>query len=902
MPVEPASFAGCPEDWPGLVDEAERRGYLELSNGRVVYKCGRTHDEAWNDPEEKVRAGIYSWLILEKEYPAEAIEVEVRVPRRTPSDYADIVVYTDHSRSTPYLVVEAKRVGTPEGGFRQAIEQAFGNANSLRDTTLALTDRGERSALHQVADYPHTERHENLLGTRDDLPKTYGSISQFALLAGDPEHDIQPESHARTENLVRRAHALIWAGGKRDPLDAFDEWCKLLFAKVYDERHTANGQLRRFQVGRHEQDVACANRLRNLYADAQVEDPSIFTEGLRLPDDKIAQVVRTIERVAFTQMDVDSLGRAFEGFFGAIFRGELGQYFTRRELCRFVCALLEPTDRDRILDPTAGSGGFLLESLIQVWHYIEHAYVGQPDQERRKYDFAHNNLFGIEIHPILGRICQTNLILHKDGHTNIEVDRSCLDTSFRNSILANTDMRFSLIVGNPPFGDTVEEGDRDHLGSNHLSRFELPGSNKVSSEIIILERSIKWLRPGTGRLGMVVPDGMLNNSGEGSRCPSFRRFLFRHAKVLAIVSLPDYAFRKSGAQNKTSLLFIRRFSHEEQRQIEAGIADHLRGTNDADRALTAALDANDYQVFLAEADHIGFNPVGASTETNELYQDNGLHIQAPEDTILGQYRLFTRNPDVYDGLTSPACMRLPASRLFQNHRTHRIDPKYHLFKHFEERRPPEGIEVHRLGDLLIRRREAVVPNDQPDDVEFLTITLTQEGRLEPREAGKGNNPPDWHGAYFPEGQTWYTVREGDILISRIDLWRGCIGVVSDSFDGGVVTNEFPAYYVRPGYVDVVDARYLQLLLRTSYFQRAIRAITTGHSNRRRTQEGDFNALRVPLPPKETQERIVAAIRELETNIRTNRKELANKLAALDEIMMSHITPETLEQILGEPGE
>ena len=118
----------------------------------------------------------------------------------------------------------------------------------------------------------------------------------------------------------------------------------------------------------------------------------------------------------------------------------------------------------------------------------------------------------------------------------------------------------------------------------------------------------------------------------------------------------------------------------------------------------------------------------------------------------------------------------------------------------------------------------------------------------------------------------------------------------------MVTNEFPAYYVRPGYVDVVDARYLQLLLRTSYFQRAIRAITTGHSNRRRTQEGDFNALRVPLPPKETQERIVAVIRELETNIRTNRKELANKLAALDEIMMSHITPETLEQILGEPGE
>lgn len=601
-------------------------------------------------------------------------------------------------------------------------------------------------------------------------------------------------------------------------------------------------------------------------------------------------------------MDIDSLGMAFESFFGAIFRGGLGQYFTRRELCRFVCAVLGPTDRDRILDPTAGSGGFLLESLIQVWRHIEEAYVGQPDHERRKYDFAHNNLFGIEIHPVLGRICQTNLMLHKDGHTNIEADRSCLDTSFRNPLLADADTRFSLIVGNPPFGDSVEEGDRDHLGANHLSAFELPASTKVSSEIVVLERSIKWLRPGKGRLGMVVPDGMLNNSGEPSRCPAFRRFLFRHAKVLAIVSLPDFAFRKSGAQNKTSLLFLRRFSEEEQRRMQASITDHLRtvraptSTKSQDEALAAALEVNDYQVFLAEADHIGYNPAGASTRENDLYQSDGLDLQAPASTILGQYRLFRRNPDLYHGRTAPACMQLKASTLFRSHRTRRIDPKYHLFKHFEERYTPDGLEGYRLGELLVQRREEVVPNDQPD-VEFLTITLTQEGSFKPREAGKGNNPPDWHGAYFKESQKWNIVRAGDVLISRIDLWKGCIGVVPEAYDGGVVTNEFPAYYVDPAYQDVVDARYLQLLLRTSYFRRAIRAITTGHSNRRRTQSRDFDALRVPLPSKETQERIVAAIRVLEDRLRTHREELAHKLAALDKIMMSQITPGIVEQLL-----
>ena len=86
--------SGLPTDWEALIKEAERRGYLEFHNDRVRYKCAQTHDEAWNEPEEYVRAGVYSWLIIEREYPPGAIKVEVLVPRRTPSDYANIVVYT----------------------------------------------------------------------------------------------------------------------------------------------------------------------------------------------------------------------------------------------------------------------------------------------------------------------------------------------------------------------------------------------------------------------------------------------------------------------------------------------------------------------------------------------------------------------------------------------------------------------------------------------------------------------------------------------------------------------------------------------------------------------------------------------------------------------------------------
>ena len=293
----------------------------------------------------------------------------------------------------------------------------------------------------------------------------------YSLVAGDRDRDIRPRTAAEVETLVRRVHGFIWAGGKRDPFSAFEEWCKMLFAKIYDERHTETGAPRRFQVGRGESDSSVANRIRRLYSEARTKDESIFTSEILLPDNKIAQVVHAIQDVAVAQTDVDTLGAAFEGFFGSVFRGELGQYFTRREICRFVCALLEPTERDKVLDPTCGSGGFLLETLIQVWRYIDDAFVGQPLGRQRKYDFAWQNLFGIEIHSTLGRICQTNLLIHKDGHTNVEVGRSCLDSAFDNKALDPDRPSFSVIVGNPPFGDKVKEGDPDQLGSNRLSAF-----------------------------------------------------------------------------------------------------------------------------------------------------------------------------------------------------------------------------------------------------------------------------------------------------------------------------------------------------------------------------------------------------------------------------------------------
>ncbi|HSH77331.1 MAG TPA: N-6 DNA methylase [Herpetosiphonaceae bacterium] len=893
-----------------LIRRAVERGYLSIrDSSRIIYYCKRQYEDNWRDPEERVRAAIFAWLILEREYPANRIDVEVTVPRRTPEDRADILIYEDDACRIPYLVVENKPRGVSAREATQAVEQAFGNANSLR-AKYALYDNCDESRFYDVANFGGMERQANFLGIREVLERDYGRPRTLRLIAGaEPGvSDIGPVSSRNLEMAVRRAHALIWAGGARDPMKAFEEWCKLLFAKIHDERWTPNDEPRRFQVGAGENEVSVGNRIRQLYADAQRQDPTIWPYPLELPDSKIREVVAAIQHIALLAMDIDALGAAFERFFSTIFRGGLGQYFTQRELVRFVVALLQPREQDIVLDPTAGSGGFLLEkTLIQVWHGIDRRYAGRRNLDRLKNDFALNHLFGIELHDIAGRVCQTNLLLHQDGHTNVEVRRSCLDSSFTNPEIRLG--RFSLVVGNPPFGDEVKEGDTDRLGTSRLADFELPTTDQIDSEIVILERSVKFLEPG-GRLGMVVPDGLLNNAGEPSRCPALRRFLLRTCRLLAIVSLPDFAFRKAGAQNKTSLLFCQRFNDDEQRAFSdtyhqeldrLGDADMLTAVQREDQALLHTLGMHDYQVFLGEADQIGYSPIGIPLEANDLYHMRD-HAPTPADetTLLGQYMRFRREPAAYTGADRPRCLAMRASELFAAHASRRMDPKYHLFKQREALATvPPGMHRYRLGDVLTRRVEVVVPADYPEE-EFVTLTLTQEGGLEQREAGKGINPIDWHGAYFKEGARWYRAHADDLIISRIDVWKGCVAIIPEEFEGAIVTQEFPLFRVRE---ELLRPYYLKLLLRTEYFQRAIRAITTGHSNRRRTQDTDFEDLDIFLPDPPVQDRIVGLVQERERALHTSRREFTRLLVEVEQCLMGQLSADALLQKegLGLPG-
>src|SRR5262249_40052792 len=148
---------------------------------------------------------------------------------------------------------------------------------------------------------------------------------------------------------------------------------------------------------------------------------------------------------------------------------------------------------------------------------------------------------------------------------------------------------FTILVGNPPFGTDIKEGETDQLGENSLANFKIAeGRQKIDSEQVILERSVQLLEPG-GRLGLVLPDGLLNNQGEPSNCPATRRLLARSGFIQAIVSLPDYAFRKSGAQNKTSILFFRKFTEAQRHAFERAFTSTTRPEKPESEAIVEAI-------------------------------------------------------------------------------------------------------------------------------------------------------------------------------------------------------------------------------------------------------------------------------------------------------------------------
>ena len=181
-----------------------------------------------------------------------------------------------------------------------------------------------------------------------------------------------------------------------------------------------------------------------------------------------------------------------------------------------------------------------------------------------------------------------NMIMHGDGHGGVHHHDGLLNV---NGVFEN---RFDVILTNPPFGARVEksllvtDADRfrnqekikyyiglygddyinamkqitDHIGTPVIDLFQA-GQLSGLTEVLFIERCIQLLKPG-GRLGIVLPEGVLNNTN----LQTVRELFEGMAKIVLITSIPQDVFMASGATVKPSLLFFKKFTIEERLQFD----------------------------------------------------------------------------------------------------------------------------------------------------------------------------------------------------------------------------------------------------------------------------------------------------------------------------------------------
>lgn len=127
-------------------------------------------------------------------------------------------------------------------------------------------------------------------------------------------------------------------------------------------------------------------RVLALYEEGRQKDKEVFRDNIRLTPEKIRTVVGYLESVNLGETDLDSKGRAFETFMGSFFRGNFGQYFTPREIVKFIVDVLPIEHDSKVLDTSCGSGGFLLYALNRVRNKATELYP-QYKTDTRQYKF-----------------------------------------------------------------------------------------------------------------------------------------------------------------------------------------------------------------------------------------------------------------------------------------------------------------------------------------------------------------------------------------------------------------------------------------------------------------------------------------------------------------------------------
>jgi type I restriction enzyme M protein len=602
---------------------------LIVPHGKIVdFIDGTFRNET---PEEYVRQEIEKSLVKEYEYPREEIAVENPIKLGSSKKRADLAIFPEgatRKQETIWTIIECKAADIPPNHKTEGIEQLKSYMAACASAEFGMWTNGqERFCFRKVVKGSQVTFAEIV-----DLPVKGRSLE-------DAERPTLATLKAAESDALlftfRRCHNYIAGNQGLQKPEAFWELLKLIFCKITDERAEelqfyATTQERQSMNGQ----LKAKTRLDKLFAEVREKYTNIFkpNEVIDLEPRVLAYIVSQLQSYSLLGSEIDVKGRAYEEIVGSNLRGDRGEFFTPRNICKMAIEMLDPGPKHVVLDPACGTGGFLIIAMNHVIKKIretERKKWKKPDgpTEKEQYelllriqDYATKNLIGIDLNPNLVKAAKMNMVMNNDGSGGLFQGNSLERPVTWSRDLRGRDLigKVDLLFTNPPFGSKIPIDDPaileqydlayvwDYNGATDSYAIRQPKALVKSQppEILFVERCVQFLKPGTGIMAIVLPDAILGAPG----LAYVREWVLQNTRVLASIDLHPDTFQP-GNSTQTSLLVVQRKSAKEI-DLE-----------------TAARKKLEYNVFLALANHVGHDKRGNRTYVRDAEGNEVLEVK-----------------------------------------------------------------------------------------------------------------------------------------------------------------------------------------------------------------------------------------------------------------------------------
>jgi len=552
---------------------------------------------------------------------------------------------------------------------------------------------------------------------------------------------------------------------------------------------------------------ADGNERRDAIASVFKETHNRMLSGYLLRD-----VVNELSKVNFNSSDdIHVLAHLYESMLREMrdAAGDSGEFYTPRPLIRFIVQQVDPRLGESVLDPAAGTGGFLVEAFEHI-----KAQVKSVEDRRR---LMEKTLFGVEKKPQPYLLGMMNLLLH-----GIERPQLRRDNTLRHPIQKIPESaKADVIVTNPPFGGAEEEAIQKNFPETMRT---------AETAQLFLQYIMRTLKPG-GRCGMVVPNGLLSERGV---CSRIKRDLLENFNLHTVVRLPEGVFEPY-TSIPTNLLFFEKTGAT--KEIWFYEVQPPEGRKKYTKTMPIRFEE------FADCQAWWGGPTRSGRKPGEYAWRVRVEELIGSEANNGIVNLDIRNPHQERNTESKSPTEV-VDQLLISHET--LVKRLMIVKQgarTTESRPQKSTLLERF---LSQRREFVLLDD-----------AISYRRLCVQLHGKGIVPRDTVYGVDVKTKKQQITRTNDLVVAEIDAKVGGFGICPPELSGGIVNTHYFTFEINK---EICRPMWLDLCIRAGVLERQVAA--RGSANYAAIRPQDVLELEIPLSEPDEQDRILTKMRDL----------------------------------------